>query len=611
LLRCLITLLIGLGFARLLLPWLGQDATLESTAFVLDVSGSMQAKNGTRSSWSLAQEAALAHLDKLAPSARVAVIMSPSQGVKPEWTDPGTARAAIRKLRPGFAANQLHADILTAVAALQTMPDDQPKKLHIISDFQRSSFAEIDQAAIPQNIQLQLSKTSPEKPINRGLAVTVTQAGASNLRLYSFNDATPGTIVLSENNAAAPSNITAGRILATTLPDPRPDGFISRKLGINEADDLAADDSAWDLFRPQPEIPVWLWDASEKTPATRSETEHPTYFLSRALQPSEKSGDSISRFRPKSVSEDDLSAPEPPPLLLIPAQEIYPEALATLANTITAHGGSVVFFGGKNLTTQSLAPFGNLPPATPEAIEKVPSTPALAKINPDHPLFGSLGAEARLRLASSPLFQRHALTLKPDARILARFADAKPFIIEADAGPGKTYFVNTSADRELGDWPADAPRFIPAVHLLMARATEQRFHRPDDAPFLAGTPHKLQLDSSLAGKTVLIEGAKHTVEPDGTVPAATFPEPGEKSVLADGAVVRQVAVNFPPSESALDNLTESVIRQRLESQRQHDGGTSVRWENTVSGQLAWQLCLLLGSLLLLVEPLIADRNSPR
>jgi len=611
LLRCLITLLIALGFARLLVPRLGQDAALESTAIVLDVSGSMQAKNGNRTSWDVAREAALAHLDRLAPSARVALMLSPSPGGRPEWTDPGTARAAIRKLRPCLATNQLPTDILTAVSALRTTPDDQPKILHIISDFQSSSFAGIDQAAIPQNIQLQLTKTSPEKPTNRGIAVTVTQAGASNLRLYSFNDATPGTITLAENGSKKTTAIAAGHVLTTPLPAPRPDGCISRVLRINEADDLTADDTAYDLFRPQAEIPVGLWEPRQTASPNRSATELATYFLSRALQPTENPGDSVSLFRPKAISEADLSDSEPPPLLLIPAKESYPDALGALATAVTTNGGSVVFFGGKSLTANSLAPFGELPPAIPGAIENVTSTPALAVIGQDHPLFGSLDAQARLRLAASPLFQRHALTIKPSARVLARFADTKPFIVERDAGPGKAYFVNTSADREFGDWPADAPRFIPAVHLLVAKAIEGRFHRPDDAPFLAGEARTLQLDPALAGKTVTIEGTRHTVEPGGTVPNMVFPEPGEKAILADGTAVHQVAVNFPPSESALDNLSETVVRQRLESQRQHDGGNSVRWENPANGQLAWQLCLLVGSLLLLVEPLIADRKSPR
>src|SRR6478735_1804938 len=107
----------------------------------------------------------------------------------------------------GFSANQLHSDILTAVNALRAMPDDQPKILHVISDFQRSSFVGIDQAAIPQNVQLKLTKTSPEKPSNRGVAVTVTQAGATNLRLYAFNDATPGNLTLAENDSPNTSPI--------------------------------------------------------------------------------------------------------------------------------------------------------------------------------------------------------------------------------------------------------------------------------------------------------------------------------------------------------------------------------------------------------------------
>jgi hypothetical protein len=608
-LRCLITLLIALGFARLLLPWLGKDTSVESTAIVLDISGSMQAKNGASSSWQLARDAALAHLDRLAPSARVAVILSPSNDTKPEWTDPGTARAAIRKLKGGFAANQLHSDILTAVTSLRAMPDDQPKILHVISDFQRSSFVGIDQAAIPQNVQLKLTKTSPEKPTNRGVAVTVTQAGATNLRLYAFNDATPGNLTLTENDSPKTSPVTAGRILTVKPPAARPDGTVSRKLGIAETDDLAADNTAIDVFHPQPEIPVWLWQP--RSTSNRSETEQATYFLARALQPSENPNESISRFRPRAIAEDALADATPPPLLIIPAQDNYPEALAKLANDITAQGGAVVFFGGKNLTASSLAPFGKLPPAIPDGIEDIPSSPALATIHADHSLFGSLSQESRLRLAASPLLQRHILTVSPASRVLAKFADAKPFIVEADAGRGKTYFVNTSADREFGDWAADAPRFIPAVHLLAAKAVAEKFHTSDDTPFLAGESRDLRLDRALAGKTVEIEGTKHAVQQDGTVPALVFPEPGEKSILAEGKPVQRLAVNFPPQESALDNLSETVVRQRLESQRLHEGGNSVRWENTTSGQIAWQLCLLFGSLLLLVEPFIADRKPTR
>lgn len=610
-LRCLITLLIALGFARLLLPWLGKDTSVESTAIVLDASGSMQAKSGAGTSWQLAQDAALAHLDRLAPSARVAVILSPSNGTKPEWTDPGTARAAIRKQHCGFAANQLHSDMLTAVNALRAMPDDQPKMLHVISDFQRSSFVGIDQAAMPQNVQLKLTKTSPEKPTNRGVAVTVTQAGATNLRLYAFNDATPGNLVLTENDSPKTATIAAGRVLTIKPPAARPDGTVSRKLGIAEADDLAADNTAIDVFHPQPEIPVWLWQPKQAATANRSETEQATYFLARALQPSENPDESISRFRPRAITEDALTDATPPPLLIIPAQETYPEALAKLATAVTAQGGSVVFFGGKNLTASSLAPFGKLPPALPDGIENVPSSPALATINADHPLFGSLSPESRLRLAASPLFERHTLTVGPGSRVLARFADTKPFIVEGDAGKGKTYFINTSADREFGDWPADAPRFIPAVHLLAARAIAEKFPTPDDTPFLAGEPRTLRLDRALAGKTVEIEKAKHTVQPDGTIPAIAFPQPGEKSILADGKPVKRLSVNFPTQESALDNLSETVVRQRLEAQRLHEGGTSIRWENSTNGQLAWQLCLLFGSLLLLAEPFIADRKPTR
>jgi hypothetical protein len=611
-LRCLITLLIALGFARLLMPMFGRDASVESTAIVLDVSGSMQAKNGDRTVWEIARAAALKHLDDLAPSAKVALVLSPGTGAKPEWTDPRAARAAIRELKCGYAANQLHADIATAVAALRAMPDERPKILHILSDFQRSSFIGIDQAAIPQNVRLLLTKTSPEKPANRGVAVNITQAGASTLRLYAYNDATPGTLALTENDAKNVVSLVAGRPATGTPATPRADGTILRQLRITESDDLAADNAALDIFRPQPEIPVALWQPKQAAATPKPETEQAAYFLSRALQPSENPADSISRFRPRTLNEDTLDATTAtPPLLLIPAQSTYPDSLAKLAEATVAQGGAVVFFGGQNLAAGSLAPFGKLVPATPEGIENVPTTPALAAIGANDPLFGSLASEARQRLASAPLLRRHTVTVAPGARVLSRFADTKPFIVEVNAGRGKTYFVNTSADREFSDWAADAPRFIPAIHLLAAKAIEGKFSIADDAPFLAGEPRALVLGAALAGKTATLDGVKYPVPVDGILPAVVFDTPGEKTVLADGKSVARLAVNFPPRESTLDNLSEPVIRQRLESQRHHDGGATVRWETDGDGQLAWQLCLLIGALLLLVEPIIADRKATR
>lgn len=612
LLRCLITLLIALAFARLLLPMLGGDASVESTVIVLDVSGSMRAKSGDRTSWEIARDAALEHLDGLAPSARVAVVLSPGAGAKADWTDPRAARALLKGLKCGYAANRLDADIATAVTALRAMPDDRPKILHVISDFQRSSFVGIDQVAIPRNVQLLLTKTSPEKPANRGVAVNITQAGASTLRLYAYNDATPGTISLKESEAKNPVSVVAGRPATGTPATPGADGAIRRELRCTESDDLAEDNTALDIFHPQPEIPVVLWQPKQTGAMPKPETEQAAYFLARAIQPSENPADSISRFRPRTLNEDTLETnTATPPLLLIPAQAAYPESLAKLAEATTAQGGSVVFFGGQNLAAGSLAVFGKLAPVTPEGIENVPTTPALAAIGANDPLFGGLTTEARLRLAAAPLLRRHTLTVSPGARVLSHFADTKPFIVEADAGSGKTYFVNTSADREFGDWAADAPRFIPAIHLLSARAVAAKFSIADDAPFLAGEPRALALGAPLAGKTATVDGVKYPIPGDGVVPAVAFDAPGEKTVLVDGKPVARLAVNFPPSESNLDNLSEPVIRQRLESQRQHDGGNTVRWETGADGQLAWQLCLLIGALLLLAEPIIAERKTTR
>lgn len=642
LLRCLILLLLALGFGRLLLPLLGSGGTHAYAVFVVDVSGSMNARDGGKPVWDGAHGRLVAALDGLDPSSKVAVVPSPMGSYRPQWESPSEAMARVEKLVPGAASNRLAGEMREGVRLLAEMPDDHPKVMHLISDFQRSAFSGVDQLALPSNIALRLDKVGPQRALNRGVTVSVLAAGATDIGLYAFNDGTGGPVELIENGKSEVFTIAPGQIASRLTREGAKEGWVSRKLVLAEEDALAPDNTAYDVFVPQDPIPVWLYEPRGEVRQASAEpavnprnlrrgpvaveesaekaVEHlydqASYHLSAALQPTfAGEAHSESRFQPRLLTAQtvagalsELEAPGAPKLLFVPATAVIPAELGKLAEALTARGGAVIFFSGPELKPDAYqAAFGPMLPVTLGASEELTLNPALANIDERHALWGGLDVQTRRQLAIVKLRSRSGIELVKGAKALAYFSDAKPLIAERLVGPGRAYFVNTSADRGWSDWAADPPLFVPGMHLLAARALGLEAFAPADEPFLAGERGTLTLDPADAGKKIRSGDELLSVDPKGHV-AVNFPTPGIFDLaFEDGSAATRVAVNFPPTESVLDSYAQTVALQRLESLRQAGTEAVVRWDVTTDeGGLAWKLCLALAAMLLLIEPVMAN-----
>ncbi len=635
LLRCLLLLLLALGFGRLLIPFLGGGGAQAYAVFVVDISGSMRAEDAGEPRWSQARTALQAAIRRLDAASQVALVTSPAGDAPSRWESPADARARAARLVPGHAANRLAPDLREAIRLLAQMPDDNPKILHVISDFQRSALSGIDQVALPLNIELRIDKVGPLQARNRGVTVSVLSAGAADIGLYGFTDGTSGEITIVENGETEkPFTVSPGKAVSRVAGSDRQPGWTERQLVLSHDDALAADNVAYDAFLPHATLPVWLFEPRDRPPAPdprarRSRVDagssvvqvydQATYFIRTALQPSFGEESSESRFRPLVLTADDLPAAltaleqsEAPRLLFVPAVAGIPRTLAQLADGIVARGGAVVFLSGPELVPSAYqSAFAPLLPARIGARETVSLTPSLASVSGRHPLWGSLDNQTRRLFDQVDVRQRSAIELHEEARPLAYFTDGEPLVVERTIGSGRTYFVNTSADRQWSDWPAAPSTYVPFIHLLVARALGYAAFEPAHQPLLAGERTTLKLDSAHAGRTVLFNGRRLDVDADGYVHDVRVEEPGIVDLtLDDGTIIRRVAVNFPPSESALDCYGEPVVRQRLERLRQQVDGPAVRWETeTDEGGIAWQISMALVALLLLVEPLIANARS--
>ncbi|BCU78681.1 BatA domain-containing protein [Luteolibacter sp. LG18] len=636
LLRALMVLLVALGFGRLLIPGLRSADAQEYAVFVLDVSGSMQARNGKV--WEEARRETLEALGRLNQSSRVAVVLSPAGLDKTEWQTPSQAVSKVKALSAGYGANRISTSVREAVTLLAEMPEDHAKVLHVVSDCQHAAFADIDRATIPSDVELRVSKVGEERLSNRGVSVSVVAAGMTDLGLYALSDGSGGSLKLEENGKASQLPVGSGQDAARMTHAGKKDEWVVRKLELEDADALMADNTAYDVYQAQDEIPVWLWEPagepSQAEPATRSAGRIPgqttgprerhvyeqaSYYVGRGLQPAvEEGGATASRYRPmtltdKNVAEAAAKAGEKsaPRLLIVPAGKVVPDALKDLVKAVVEAGGSVVFFGGPELDRNAFdAAFGELSGVKPGAMEDCKGSPVLAEITEGNPLWGGLDAASRRQLTKAPLKFRHALETRLNARTLVSYADGVPFVVEHASGRGQVFFVNTSADRAWGDWSASAPLFVPALHLLAARALGDDSFLPAHEPVLAGEPVTLRLSPTFAGRFLKVGSGKWPVGSDGRVAGVVFEKPGVMDLtLEDGTKAGKLAVNFPPVESALEFYSGPVVRQRLESLRQKGGGSSIRWEGEAQGGLAWRLCLLGAALLMLIEPVIANQRA--
>lgn len=473
---------------------------------------------------------------------------------------------------------------------------------------------------------------------NRGLTVSVLAAGATDMGFYAFTDGTSGEIQLIENDDDERTfPIVPGQTASRLTTNATPDRWTERRLVLEADDALAADNTAYDVFEPQQPIPVWLYEPrGAVNPRTRPQHtfrrensvavgsvrhvyEQASYFLSTALQPGiEGETQALSRFLPRTLTAanlpaalGDLQNPDAPRILFVPATANVPTDLARLADTLVACGGAVIFFSGPELDPAIYqTAFGDILPVEIGPSEEITLIPALATIDDRHPLWGGLNPQSRRQLAGIAIRERSDIQPAADTRILAHFADATPLIVEAPRGDGRVYFVNSSADRGWSDWPADPPLFVPAIHLLTARALGHDTFTPAHAPWIAGQRTTLKLDPVHAGKIIRFGDRETRADLAGLVRDAHIDTPGIHDITGeDGSVIRRVAVNFPPTESNLENYPESVARQRLESLREPTTESAVRWEAADHGGLAWKLCLALAALLLLVEPVFALHRS--
>jgi hypothetical protein len=566
LLRCLVLLLLALAFAR---PFLMQLSTADTSnqigrkiIVLVDTSASMK-RDGL---WDQARDQASQVLKSLTPADQVALMTFDREprfvlGFN-QWNNlPGEQRAPfalqrLAELKPGWAAAHLARALVTAAESFtegdKQNPNTGPRQIILISDIKEGARLDgLQGYDWPRGLEVRTVQLQPRRPTNAGLQWVVDTGDAApseepaaagpRLRVSNSSNAKREQFQLHwEGVAAAPAvdlYIPPGQ--SRVVPAPKlPPGVSGERLVIT-GDDDDFDNKVW-ITQPKPEQVQILYAGNDAT----NDSARPLYYLKRAFQVTRRQAVEV-KARPLSMtfSPEELSAAR-----LLVVTDLLPATPLAQAETFLTNGGTVLYVLD-NPAAASTA--GRL--AGVDNLTATPVTPAsyamFGQIDFEHPLFAAF-SDPRYNDFTKIHFwkyQRLDAAKIPGARLLARFDDGAPALIEVQRGRGRLLILTSGwvpSDSQL----ALSSKFVPLLYAMLdlaggVKAPLAQFHIGDS----------VDLSSALASApdqplTVRPPNGHEIVLPAGVTLFTATDEPGLYTIPSARPPLR-FAVNLDPSES--------------------------------------------------------------
>ena len=568
LLRCLVLCLLALGFARPFIQRpLANDAkagAAKKTVILLDSSASMRRAN----LWPDARTKAEEVLRQASPVDQVAIFTFDRQLHRvitfEQWSGMGAservpfAMKRLGELSPGWAATHLGSALVNAAEAFEESSGSQQenfavRQIMLISDLQEGSALETLQAyEWPKGIELRIEPVKARRPTNAGIQLVTETAeaekaddqGGPRVRVSNSSDSKREQFQIGWARAGQLGFL--GPALDVYVPPGQSRTVQAPKSALASAGDrlaLAGDDEDFDnvvyLAPPRAEqLNVWFFGQDpEKDPAQC------LYYLKRAFQQTRLQAIQVNAWLPTAVAVPQIeNAP-----LIISTDGLPDGQLKALGGVLKS--GKMVLLVLKDAHAGART-ISYLAGVDGVGVEEAPASnyAMLGQIDFEHPLFAPF-ASARFSDFTKIHFWKHRrLNLEKirDAKILARFDDGDPALIQMGVGTG-TLLVLTSGWEPTDSQLALSSKFVPLLYFILEQS--------------GGI--KSQLAQYLVGDTVALAGpdpgasTNQTLtirKPDGS--QVELPK-GDKFSQTDlpGIYVvasnpsRQFAVNLDPAES--------------------------------------------------------------
>jgi hypothetical protein len=367
-----------------------------------------------------------------------------------------------------------------------------PLAVHVLTDLQRTGFGSLEEFGFPKDVQVHVWEVGPAASDN--VAVTevrpaslmvpaghpaIVQATILNARTQPLEQqpvrlrlANKGKVIeiLAVASAAAGASTTV-----TFETPPLGPGLWQGTVSVAVDDALPLDNARHVALYAAAQPRVLLLDGASRDVAALGEA----YFLEAALRlapPGESVPDGPFRVIVFPYGAD-ARVPDLGQVDVLVAANVagFPAADAARVRAFLDRGGSAVVFGGSNLGPGSVASYA----AAGLSVGEITGTHAARDV--PFRIAAFAGDHAMLTPFADPQHgDLHRLTFSgctrvvpsDGVRVLARFHDGTPLLLERQSGPSRVVWCAASVGREHGEW-SRSRLFLPLVHQLVRGAAGQ------------------------------------------------------------------------------------------------------------------------------------------
>ncbi len=602
LLRALACLALPLALAKPLVSCAGQGPAVargpQAVAIVVDNSFTMGHKAGGETLLTRAKAAARRTLDEVGPEAEVAILFTAESAEAPVELSrdhlkldaalkearvearPADTTAALRRAAALLAASPHKARrvyLFSALAATGFPPGDPPwppgtgPELHI---------EDIAEGAPLDNVAITAVRAEKEPDLGaRGVRVTAEIANYGPAQLDNV-----GVTLRVGARAVARGLVTLGpgegAAKRFSLPLPGDARAADATIEI-DADSLSADDRRHLRLELRSEVRVLVVDGDPRT--VRHDDE--TFYLETALRPGDRADSALAVSMATPDELPALRLADYDVIFLCNVKALADGPVGALTEWLQKGGGLFVSVGDNvdgdaytarmlPLLPQELKSPQTLAPPNATAKERDDLAERLAaKFETGHPVFavfGAAGVQALRAARFHRIFLLGPSTRGEGRRVLARFQNGAPALVEGRVGKGRVLLFTSSIDRDWTDLPIHQA-YLP----LLQQATRYLARSPTrelPAEVLVGRVHELPVGpedarlevTSPSGRKTLYETDK--LRGRASVSFLSTTEPGFYHVAAQraGEALRPRAsadfvVNLDPRGSDVRRIDDADL----------------------------------------------------
>lgn len=571
--------------------------------------------------WARATAAAREAVSGITPADRASIVFFTSGAEVAVRSTPERSRleSAIATTNPGAGATR-YAPALKLAGSILSESSLPRREVVLISDFQRTGWQGGEGLRLPDGATLTPVAIADNATPN----VSVTPVALQRSRFEGQERVTVTGGVLNHGPAPIQNlevslelggravqskrvSVEAHGAASVTFDPITPDPGTTRGTIRIPPDALAADDAFHFTLAPRRPVRVVIVDR----PGGARES---SLYLARALSIGEAPPFDVQIRTLETLTADDISNAS---IVVVNDVQVNGTTANRLTTFVSGGGGLLVALGDRAAWAGN--PADVLPATYGPPVDRTRGQPArLGGLEYGHEIFEPFRAPRSGDFSSAYFYSYRAVTPGPDARVLARFEDGAPALLERRVGSGRVLLWTSTLDNRWTDLPLK-PVYLPFVHRmatsLAAWAERPAWMRVGDVLDSGSTaPDAAKPDG---GRVVLVpSGGRVTLDSEGP-DVMELSEAGFYEVRSGGRDAETLLIVAANVDLAEADLTPMDPQDVVAAATGHAGGaaagetgpTLVTDADHERRQRLWWYLLFVGILLLGAETVMSNRLS--